>query len=69
MFADIMTAVSGAYAAPLNWFVEVISSLSAEDVYLGIIFMVLTAGFLLKPLRGSGSDKAKKSKIEEGDEE
>ena len=69
MFADIMTAVSGAYAAPLNWFVEVISSLSAEDVYLGIIFMVLTAGFLLKPLRGSRSDKAKKSKKEEGDDE
>lgn len=69
MFADIMTAVSGAYAAPLNWFVEVISSLSVQDVYLGIIFMVLTAGFLLKPLRGSGSDKAKKSKKEEGDDE
>lgn len=69
MFNDIMAAVGSAFAAPLGWFVEVITSLSAEDVYLGIIFIVLTAGFLLKPLRGSGSDKAKKSKNEESDKE
>lgn len=69
MFADIMASVSAAFAAPLTWFMEVITSLSAEDVYIGIIFIVLTAGFLLKPLRGSGSDRAKKSKNEEGDDE
>lgn len=69
MFADIMTSVSQAFAVPLVWFMEVITSLSAEDVYLGIIFMVLTAGFLLKPLRGSGSDRAKKSNKGEGDDE
>lgn len=69
MFADIMAAVSSAFAAPLSWFMEIMTSLSAQDVYLAIIFLVLTAGFLLKPLRGSGSDRAKKSKKEEGDEE
>ena len=69
MFTKIMAAVGSAFAAPLNWFVTVMSSLSATDVYLGIIFMVLTAGFLIKPLRGSGSDKAKKSNDKDGDEE
>ena len=69
MFADIMASVAGAFAQPLNWFVEVMNALSATDIYLGIIFLVLTAGFLLKPLRGSGSDRAKKSKNEESDGE
>lgn len=69
MFQEIMQAVGSAYAAPLNWFIEVMSSLSATDIYLGIIFLVLTAGFLIKPLRGSGSDKAKKTNDKESDEE
>lgn len=69
MFADIMVSVANAFAQPLDWFVNVLSALSAEDIYLGIIFLVLTAGFLLKPLRGSGSDRAKKSKNEESDDE
>lgn len=69
MFQEIMQAVGSAYAAPLNWFIEVMSSLSATDIYLGIIFLVLTAGFLIKPLRGLGSDKAKKTNDKESDEE
>lgn len=69
MFADIMASVASAFAQPLNWFIEVMTALSATDIYLGIIFVVLTAGFLLKPLRGSGSDRAKKSKNEDGEEE
>lgn len=69
MFADVMASVARAFAQPLNWFVEVLTALSAEDIYLGIIFLVLTAGFLLKPLRGSGSDRAKKSKNEESEDE
>ena len=66
MVSQVFSIVSTVFASLVSWFELIITESGFGGVYLGGIFLVLLAKYLLQPLFGSaGSDKASRKKADE----
>lgn len=67
MIDDVSRMMYDVFSACAYWFSSVFYSTGTTGFFLGILFIVMSVRYLLGPLFGAGSDRAKK-KGTDGDE-
>ena len=66
MIHDVVEMIYQVFSACSYWFGAIFTSTGTTGFFLGILFMVMTVRYLLGPLFGAGSDRAKKKDPEGG---
>ena len=66
MFAQVISIFSSICSACSNWFGILLDSMGATGFFLAVLFITMCVRYLLGPLFGAGSDRAKKKDPEGG---
>lgn len=56
---NVFPFVVQVFAAPINWFTALLSSIpGSEGIMIAVFFMLMLISFLIMPIRGTLSDRA-----------
>lgn len=62
MIESAISMITSSFVAVSGWFTDVMVKTGGDTLLLVILFVVLSVRFLIGPIVGSGSDRARKSK-------